>query len=277
MRGTLALQGDARRLPLATGSVDLIVTSPPYFGIRDYGEDRELGGEPTPQEFVSALVACTREMVRVLRPRGSIFVNLGDCYAAYNANRGDGQLQTNSGQSRPTFARGLSGGGAVRNKSLMLVPERYRIACVDELRLIARAVIVWRKRPSMPAGRLRDRVRTVHEDWVYLTLTDRYFHDEPALRALGGGQMPPSVWDGPVARKVESVDHPAMFAPEWPRRFITGWCPSGGVVLDPFGGAGTTAAVAHDLGRVGVSVDLSASYSRSAYDRLDERRERDTA
>lgn len=264
----LCAQADAAALPIASRSVDLVVTSPPYLGIRDYGNPCEIGAEATPQAFVKALTDVTAELARALKPRGSIFVNLGDSYAAYNANRGDGQLQTNAGQSRPSLPRGLSGGGAVRNKSLMLVPERYRIACVDELRLIARAVIVWRKRPSMPAGRLRDRVRTVHEDWVHLTLTDRYYHDEPALRRLGGGQMPPSVWDGPVARKASAGDHPAMFPPDWPCRFIEGWCPPGGVVLDPFGGLGTTVLAARQLGRVGVSLDLSRKYTEAAIERL---------
>lgn len=264
----LYVVADARALPLADASVDLIVTSPPYFGVRDYGSDADIGTEATPQAFVKALLTATAEMVRVLRPRGSLFVNLGDAYAAYNANRGDGQLQTNAGQSRPSLPRGLSGGGMVRNKSLMLVPERYRIGCVDELGLIARSVIVWRKRPSMPAGRIRDRVRTVHEDWVHLTRTDRYYHNADELRALGNGQMPPSVWDGPVARG--GAGHPAMFSPEWPRRFITGWCPPGGTVLDPFGGSGTTARVAGEMGRTGLSVDLSPAYSRDAAHRSDQ-------
>lgn len=241
-----------------------MVTSPPYLGLRDYGGDNEIGTETTPQEFVNSLICATRELTRVLKPRGSIFVNLGDSYAAYNANRGDGKLQRNADQSRPSMPRGLSGGGAVRNKSLMLVPERYRIACVDELDLIARAVIVWRKRPAMPAGRLRDRVRTVHEDWVHLTMTDRYFHNEMALRDLGHGQMPPSVWDAPIARRIDHGEHPAMFGLEWPSRFIAAWCPDGGVVLDPFGGAGTTAMVARDMGRVGVSLDLSMPYCHTA-------------
>lgn len=258
------LQGDARALPLPNDSVDLVVTSPPYFGLRDYGTPGELGSEPTPSAFVRALVAATAEMARVLRPRGSIFVNLGDSYSAYNANRGDGRMQTNAGQQRPSLPRGLSSGGEARNKSLMLVPERFRIACADDLGLIVRAVIVWRKTPSMPAGRLRDRVRTVHEEWVHLTRVDRYFFHEERLRVLGDGQVPPSVWPGPVARGSIDGAHPAMFAPEWPRRFIAGWCPDDGVVLDPFGGAGTTAIEADVLGRTGVSVDLSHDYTAAA-------------
>lgn len=251
---------DARTLPIAAGSIDLIVTSPPYFGIRDYGSEDEIGKELTPQDFVRELILATGEMRRVLTKRGSIFVNLGDTYAAYNANRGDGRLQKNGAQSRPSAERGLSGGGAVKNKSLMLIPERYRIACVDQLGLIVRAVIVWHKASPMPAGRLRDRVRTVHEDWVHLTKTDRYYHDESALRAMGEGQMPPSVWRAPGARKVSPEGHPAMFSSVWPERFVRGWSPIGGRVLDPFSGSGTTARVADSLGRVGVGVDLSFAY-----------------
>lgn len=251
------LRADARRLPLRSGSVDLIVTSPPYFGMRDYGNPRDIGQEDTPSGYIRQLVQATDEMARVLRPRGSIFVNLGDCYTAYNANRGDGRLQTNSGQSRPSLPRGLSSAGEARNKSLMLIPERFRIACADDLGLIVRAVVVWRKRPSMPAGRLRDRVRTVHEDWVHVTLTDRYYHDEDALRRMGGGQMPPSVWEAPVAR---GGPHPASFGPEWPSRFISGWCPLGGTVLDPFAGTGSVVRAADALGRQGIAIDLTARW-----------------
>lgn len=260
----MIIHGDARSLPLRDSTVDLVVTSPPYFGIRDYGAHRTLGEEPTPSAFVKALISCTQEMARVLRPGGSLFINLGDTYAAYNANRGDGKLQRNQPQSRPSLPRGLHGGGEARNKSLMLVPERYRIACADDLGLIVRAVIVWRKTAPMPAGRIRDRVRTVHEDWVHLTKRDRYYHDEAALRTLGEGQMPPSVWPGPSAPR--GTGHPAAFHPVWPERFIRGWSPPGGVVLDPFAGSGTTVAVAHACGRLGVGIELSPLYLKGGAD-----------
>jgi hypothetical protein len=147
----LLLRADARSLPLADASVDLVVTSPPYFALRSYTDGGEhyagqLGSEATPAEFLDALVDCTREMVRVLKPSGSIFVNLGDKYAGSviggqtttGLQGGRDKHVANTSQRRLT-----SGFGGAPTKSLLLLPERYRIRCVDELGLIARAVIVW--------------------------------------------------------------------------------------------------------------------------------------
>jgi DNA modification methylase len=288
------LRADARALPLPDASVDLVVTSPPYFGLRDYGDPSQIGAEPSPREFIDTLVACTREMVRVLKPTGSLFVNLGDSYAS--AERGpDGRSTglTNGAQQRPGRGRTPKRCGVPR-KSLMLLPERYRIAAVDELGLIARAVLVWEKPNGMPES-VTDRVRRCHEDWVHLTRRPRYYAEldglrEPssgyqranATRDTPGGQrrramadtcnplgrVPGSVWEVPTqplaVPDALDVDHYAAFPMEWPRRLITGWCPPGGTVLDPFGGTGTTALVATMLGRHGISVDLSADYQRIA-------------
>jgi DNA modification methylase len=182
--GTVTIRhGNALALPLADESVDLVVTSPPYFGLRSYQDEGEhyagqVGSEATPGEFLNALIAAAREMVRVLKPGGSIFVNLGDKYAQ------------NTERSRNGLSGALDGGKPLRDaaetvtaqrrdngvptKSLMLLPERYRIRCVDDLGLIARAVIVWAKPNSLPES-VRDRVRRSHEDWVHLTKGPRYF------------------------------------------------------------------------------------------------------
>jgi DNA modification methylase len=265
------VHGDARALPLPDSSVDLIVTSPPYFGLRSYTDGgkhyaTQIGAEATPQEFIAALIECTREMARVLKPSGSIFVNLGDKYGP--------------------------------NKSLRLLPERYRIAATDELGLIARATIVWSKPNGLPES-VTDRVRRSHEDWVHLTKAPRYYsavdeirephldtsahaanrrnRPDARLAAAGAGQtsaqnprgkLPGSVWEiatQPLRVPAElNVDHFAAFPMEWPRRLITGWCPPDGVVLDPFGGTGTTALMADVLGRNAISVDASADYCRLA-------------
>ena len=119
------LRANALALPLADSSVDLVVTSPPYFGLRSYqdgGEHYEgqIGDEATPAEFVDALIAATREMVRVLKPSGSIFVNLGDKYVA--DNRGSG-VDAKRGEAKhaPRGPLGFVTGG-MRQKSLMGIP-----------------------------------------------------------------------------------------------------------------------------------------------------------
>jgi site-specific DNA-methyltransferase (cytosine-N4-specific) len=305
------LRGDARNLPLPDASVDLIVTSPPYFGLRSYtdgGEhyDGQLGAEASPREFVDALLACTREMVRVIKPTGSIFVNLGDKYSG-----AQGQTQTgikgrrHVTDSAATWRQTDPRRTGIPNKSLMLLPERYRIACVDELGLIVRAVIVWSKPNGMPES-ATDRVRRSHEDWVHLVKQPRYFAAVDEIRnppsgyfrpngtgreARGGqkarkmldavnppGRVPGSVWEIPTQPlRVPDhldVDHFAAGPMEWPRRIIKGWCPPGGVVLDPFGGTGTTALVATMHGRHGISVDLSADYCRLAEWRATDAKER---
>ena len=387
------LRANALALPLADSSVDLVVTSPPYFGLRSYqdgGEHYEgqIGSEATPAEFVDALIAATREMVRVLKPSGSIWVNLGDKYAAsgtMQTKHGLGSSSLSSGVymdealARPFKSRRIDN-GPVRNKSLLLLPERYRIRAVDELGLIARAVVIWSKPNGLPES-VTDRVRRSHEDWVHLTKQPRYYsavdeireeyspqteawqrlkqrragevpaYTEHVDQVLGGGhtglndrgsanplgKLPGSVWT--IATEPLRVpdhlgiDHFAAFPTEFPRRIITGWSPrevctacgegrrpvsvalgesardrmnaqghngytappgqqlqgghaqgarareltgydcacpdtsapaTPGVVLDVFGGTGTTALVADVLGRDGITVDLSADYCRLA-------------
>ena len=382
------LRANALALPLADSSVDLVVTSPPYFGLRSYqdgGEHYEgqIGSEATPAEFVDALIAATREMVRVLKPSGSIWVNLGDKYAAsgtMQTKHGLGSSSLSSGVymdealARPFKSRRIDN-GPVRNKSLLLLPERYRIRAVDELGLIARAVVIWSKPNGLPES-VTDRVRRSHEDWVHLTKQPRYFSAVDEIReeyapgtaeryrsgyatngrAAAGqqstpsiplgvadltpnalGKLPGSVWTIPTEPlRVPDhlgIDHFAAFPTEWPRRIISGWSPrevctacgegrrpvsvalgesardrmnaqghngytappgqqlqgghaqgarareltgydcacpdtsapaTPGVVLDVFGGTGTTALVADVLGRDGITVDLSADYCRLA-------------
>ena len=369
------VRGNALALPLDDSTVDLIVTSPPYFGLRSYQDGGEhyagqIGSEATPAEFVDALIAATREMVRVLKPSGSIWVNLGDKYAGSNGQPGGAGSSTLVGTTSHT--RGMTANKApatgAPTKSLIGIPWRYAIRCIDDLGLILRANVIWSKPNGLPES-VTDRVRRSHEDWFHFTLNPRYYsavdeireaHVYPldAGRARKGyvgkesapaqygntagdaslGKLPGSVWTIPTQPLTVpahlGVDHFAAFPMEWPRRIIQGWSPRGicvecgegrrpvtltdlgtkeretpaytlhgvkgsgrhgqgsstlgsrgssavitgescacpeptaptrpGVVLDPFGGTGTTALVASVLGRHGISVDMSADYCRLA-------------
>lgn len=143
----LILRADAACLPLPDDSVHLVVTSPPYYGQRLYTSDGvpvpgQVGAEDSPKAYVAELLRCTEEWARVLRPDGSIFVNLSDKYAAYNRNRGPSRsISRNADPGREVVtARGLPPG--TRNKSLMGLPERYMLGCMDELGLICRQMVV---------------------------------------------------------------------------------------------------------------------------------------
>jgi DNA modification methylase len=244
MAGTATvINGDARNLPLADGTVDLIVTSPPYFALRDYKDgdgslEGQIGAEATPQEFLEALWECSQEWWRVLAPGGSLWVNLGDKYNA---------------------------------KSLMGLPWRYAIGMVDGqgdpdgAGWILRAEVIWAKPNGLPES-VRDRVARKHEQWFHFTKSERYYSAVDAIREqyqtsrdnpgggntyramrkagakdtnLGGagyhalGKLPGSVWTvatEPLKVPAElGVDHFAAFPTEWPRRIILGWAPTHGV------------------------------------------------
>lgn len=195
---TAIVRGDALAIPLRDESVDLIVTSPPYFGQRSYrdgGEhyDGQIGSEPTPQEFLEALWAVTRECWRILKPTGSMFVNLGD------KRSGSGAPGTTSGLGgAPQGNRtGMSAGSPERNvrapgraqyvkaafgraKSKQLLPHRYAIGCEDGLAdpegigWIMRQDLVWLKPNGLPES-VKDRTRDAHEYWFHLCKQGDYF------------------------------------------------------------------------------------------------------
>ena len=177
-------RADALRLPLADNSVDLVVTSPPYFALRSYQDgdehyDGQIGSEASPQDFLEALWAATVEMVRVVKPSGSIFVNLGDKYSTGSSGQSNlatlGQrLGTGGGHSDAKARRSSRPVAGFRQKSLLGLPWRYAIGCIDDLGLILRSEIVWSKPNGLPES-VTDRVRRSHEQWFHFTLESRYF------------------------------------------------------------------------------------------------------
>lgn len=196
METTRVIRGDARDLPLDDESVDLIITSPPYFALRSYRDDGEhydgqVGSEATPQEFLEALWECTREWMRVLKPTGSIWVNLGDKYAGSGGHNNSAisakstltgglrKLQDEDSRTQPATRRDApdrynQNAGGIPAKSLMGLPWRYAIGCVDQLGLILRAEVVWSKPNGLPES-VTDRVRRSHEQWFHFVKQGRYF------------------------------------------------------------------------------------------------------
>jgi DNA modification methylase len=184
------IRADARSLPLDDRSVDLVVTSPPYFGMRSYQDggrhyESQIGSEATPIEYLDALCAVTRECMRVLKPTGSLWVNLGDKYggAAWANKNGTGEsgltgvVITERTQAMAT-ARSLPG---TRQKSLIGIPWRYALRCTDDLGLILRAEVIWSKPNGLPES-VTDRVRRSHEQWFHFTLQPRYYSAVDEIR-----------------------------------------------------------------------------------------------
>lgn len=191
----LVLRGDARQLPLPDGSADLICTSPPYYSLRDYRDGEEslagqIGSESTPQEYLEMLWEATAEWARVLKDDGSMFVLLGDKYGrpgGIDRKERGAAFSDPAGRAAPRLSQRSHG----LDKSLMLLPERYRIGCVDRLGLIARAVITWSKANGLPES-VTDRVRRSHEDLIHLTKQPRYYAAVDEIRSPASGYSRPS-------------------------------------------------------------------------------------
>jgi DNA modification methylase len=175
------LLGDVREQlrELADGSIDCVMTSPPYFGLRDYGMDGQLGLEPTVGEYVEALVEVFREVRRVLAGHGTVWLNMGDCYA------NDGKWGGATGGKHANGLHGATGVGRARRstglkpKDLVLLPARVALALVDDGWWL-RAECIWEKPNAMPES-VRDRPSRSHEQVFMLTKSQRYWYDRVAV------------------------------------------------------------------------------------------------
>jgi DNA modification methylase len=262
-------------LPLPDNSVDLIVTSPPYFALRHYKDGSQtyagqIGAETTPAEFLEALWAVTAEFRRVLKPTGSFFLNMMDKYnsAASNQNGLGATLQGGSHESN-RIGRGRTV-DSVPVKSLIGLPWRYALGLLDGQacgQWLLRSDMIWHKTNGMPDP-TRDRAQRKHEYLFHFTKRSQYYSDPEFVGAAQSVlSLPTEALRTPPHM---TVKHPAPFPLGIPSQLIQGWCPPGGVVLDGFGGSGTTALAARAQGRVGISVDLSLDYGKLASWRCDD-------
>jgi DNA modification methylase len=282
---------------LPDGMAQTCVTSPPYYGLRDYGHAGQVGLEATPDAYVARLVDVFREVRRVLRDDGTLWLNLGDSYNS-GASGGLGgstllggqsnQRQSNRAESRKKRhdAEGL------KTKDLFGIPWLVAFALRADGWWL-RQDIIWHKPNPMPES-VTDRCTKAHEYVFLLTKSARYFYDADSIREPPTGRTDAlsvintgadngrekrtlnndgtiganarSVWT--IATQPYSGAHFATMPPALAERCIKAGSRPGDMVLDPFGGAGTTGLVADRLGRSATLIELNPEYARLARERI---------
>ncbi|WP_020661351.1 DNA-methyltransferase [Amycolatopsis benzoatilytica] len=233
------------------GSVDCVVTSPPYWGLRDYRVAGQLGGEPTVAEYVAALAAVFDEVAPVLVPGGSVWLNLGDSYGGSWGNYvadGSTAVRSRYGSHRPPQQKH-------RAKDLVGVPWRVAFALRDRGWVIRREV-VWHKPNARPES-VRDRFARRYETIFELGRGQR----DDTETAAG-----PEVWT--VSADRTGLNHPAVGTREIARRCVRLGCRPGGTVLDPFSGTGTTGLAAREHRCRFIGIDLDPRCHEIARQRL---------
>lgn len=279
----------ARELP--DGAADCIVTSPPYYGLRDYGIEGQYGRELSPAEYVHTMRVVFAELRRVLAVDGTLWLNLGDSYA--NSSPG-GTQGTNGARAGRTFtATGSGGCTTLPAKNLWGVPWRVAFALQDD-GWVLRNAIIWNKPNAMPES-VTDRLSNRYELVFMFSKSRRYWFDLDTIReerergnrvdVIGNtskwagdtkhragnamsvfetgvyqssGKNPGDVWT--IATQPFNAAHFAVMPVQLAQRCILAGCKPGGVVLDPFSGSGTTGLAAQRLGRKYIGIDLNAEY-----------------
>ena len=241
-------------------SINTCITSPPYLGLSDYGEDKQLGMEDTPEEFVNNLVEVFREVKRVLRDDGTVWLNLGDSFL---------------------------------NKQLGCIPFKVAIALQQD-NWILRQDIIWHK-PNPMVESVRDRCTKAHEYIFLLSKSPKYYFDNEAIKEDAkfpdGPNTPKSIKavDGVYSKNLQKIRanpkrnkrsvwtvttkpfkgaHFATFPMDLIEPCVLAGCPEGGTVLDPFGGSGTTGIVASNHNRKAVLIELNTEYIEIAKQRI---------
>ncbi len=242
--------------------INSIVTSPPYFGQRDYGHDDQIGLEDNPQEYIDSLVAVFREAKRVLKSDGTFWLNIGDNYVgATSQHREGGSQGKNSRYSRKHMNGIPTSGRANRNKtfyamgllmkSLVGMPWRVAFALQND-GWILRSDIIWH-RPSASES-VKDRPTHAHEYFFMFAKKQWYYYDRSAMLTETGANIQ-SVWR--ITGSPFTGSHFATFPPELIEPIILASCPPEGIVLDPFGGSGTVGLVCRQHNRHFLLCDLS--------------------
>ena len=278
---------------LQSESVDCCITSPPYWSLRDYKTEGQLGLESTFQEYITKLIEIFDQVKRVLKKTGSCWVNMGDTYSGSGTRGGQGYEDSKDITER----RYYNSTGQIPEKSLCLIPQRFQIAMVDE-GWICRNTIIWYKPNCMPSSAL-DRFTVNFEYFFFFTKSQKYYFETQyesmdkypvgeKMPAIGGNKAPGyenpvysgnrpyasplgrikrCVWKIPTAQFSQA--HFAVFPPALVKTPLLACCPVNGLVLDPFLGSGTVGLVAMQNARNFLGIELSQEYIDMAMQRLD--------
>lgn len=265
------LLGDVRQrlADLADDSIQTCITSPPYWGLRDYGNANQLGAEADPRDYIATMVDVFREVRRVLRPDGALWLNLGDSY--YN-NFGGGSASMTTGNAtavRQKGRRNVPKHDTLKMKDLIGVPWEIALALRNDGWYL-RQDIIWSKTNPIPES-VTDRCTKAHEYLFLLTKSPRYFFDHNAIKeqatSQDGQRNKRSVWSIPVRPFKDA--HFAVMPEALVEPCVLATSRVGDTVLDPFMGAGTVGLVAIRHGRVFAGCEINEQYVDIATKRLE--------
>lgn len=247
--------------------VNCIVTSPPFYGQRDYEVDGQIGLEEHPSEFIASLVECFESCRPLLADNGSLWVNLGDTYWSGKGEHksGEGKQSARRFGLRPQDKKG--DGKLCKPKQLLLIPHRFAIAMQDN-DWIVRNDNVWVKPNPIP-DQVRDRCSMSHEYMFHLVKSRWYYFDKKPVgrKSDSGSILPPSdTWE--VAPASGSHKHKARFSEELLRIPVMSTTPKNGVVLDPFGGSGTSLVFARKNGFRAIGIDIKKEFCELMVEQL---------
>ncbi|MEA5039516.1 MAG: site-specific DNA-methyltransferase [Clostridiaceae bacterium] len=246
-------------------SVHCVITSPPYYSLRDYGVDGQIGLENTVDAYVTSLCEVMDELYRVLRKDGILFLNLGDTYySGKGASHGtDAKSHKRRFGLRPVDRSGGLGAN-IERKSIIGVPWRVAIEMTSR-KWVLRSPIIWHRDKALPES-VRDRPHRSYE-YIFMFAKDRkyFFNRQPLLDK----QIDEDVWTitpRPSGSEIETAPYPD----ELVSRCLAIGCPEDGVVLDPFAGSGTTMKVALSTGRSAIGIDISYAFCEYILEHLEE-------
>lgn len=258
--------GDTRTemLHLPDSTFNTCVTSPPYWGLRDYGYEGQIGAETTVDEYIASLVAVFREVRRVLRDDGTLWLNIGDSYTSGNRTWRD--------PDKKNPARGMDYRAptpqGLKPKDLIGIPWRLAFALQADGWYL-RSDIIWYK-PNCQPESVRDRPTQAHEYLFLLSKSQDYYYDVDAVREPtkdgASTRRQRSVWE--ISTEPYAGAHFAVFPRGLVRPCVLAGSPRDGLVLDPFFGSGTLGVVCVEQGRRCVGIEVKTEYAKLARERL---------